>query len=93
MSIPSLKKRSLLILSFAFAAQAAPAAVFGDDKIIARYTLPFIAVKDFSGISNIKSYDETPYDVTGKNELPFNPSGIDPEGLVRTRAGEFWIVE
>jgi hypothetical protein len=185
MSIRSLKKLSLPILGFAFAAQAAPAAVFGDDKIIARYTLTFIAVKDFqnavlpgtvtndrkiplgstgsdlwrgvndaqdefwlmtdrgpngqvringanrrtfpiptfspmilrvktegetiriletipilgqsgksvSGISNIKSYDETPYDVTGKNELPFNPSGIDPEGLVRTRAGEFWIVE
>jgi hypothetical protein len=180
-----LKKLSLPILGFVFAAYAAPGAVLGDDKIIARYTLTFIAVKDFqnavlpgtvtndrkiplgstgsdlwrgvndaqdefwlmtdrgpngqvringanrrtfpiptfspmilrvktegetiriletipilgqsgksvSGISNIKSYDETPYDVTGKNELPFNPSGIDPEGLVRTRAGEFWIVE
>ena len=167
MSLASLKKLSLFILGFAFAAQAAPAAVFGDDKVIARYTLPFIAIKDFhnavlpgsvtndrkislggtgsdlwqgpndpkdefwlmthrgpngqvridgenrrtfpiptfspmilrvktegdtvriletlpilgqsgksvSGISNIKGYDETPYDVTGKNEFPFNPSG------------------
>ncbi|HEX9832079.1 MAG TPA: esterase-like activity of phytase family protein, partial [Mycobacterium sp.] len=172
-------------LGFIYAAPLAPGAVFGDDKIIARYTLPFIAIKDFqnavlpgsvtndrkillgstgsdlwqgpndpkdefwlmtdrgpngqvringanrrtfpiptfspmilrvktegetiriletlpilgqsgksvSGISNIKDYDETPYDVTGKNELPLNPSGIDPEGLVRTKAGEFWIVE
>lgn len=185
MSIPSLKKLSLFILGFAFAAHAAPAVAFGDDKIIARHALPLIAIKDFqnavlpgsvtndrkislggtgsdlwqgpndpkdefwmmtdrgpngqeridgvnrrtfpiptfspmilrvktegetiriletlpilgqsgksvSGISNIKGYDETPYDVTGKNELPFNFSGIDSEGLVRTKAGEFWIVE
>jgi len=47
MSIASLKKMSLLALGFACAVHAAPGAVFGDDKVIARYTLPLIAIKDY----------------------------------------------
>ncbi|HET8563501.1 MAG TPA: esterase-like activity of phytase family protein, partial [Candidatus Binatia bacterium] len=30
---------------------------------------------------------------SGQNELVFNINGIDPEGLVRTAAGDFWVSE
>jgi Esterase-like activity of phytase len=65
------------------------------DSIQILETLPILGQsgKSVSGISNIKGYDETPYDFTGKTELPYNPSGVDCEGLVRTKSGEFWIVE
>ena len=63
-----MKKLSLLILSFAFTAQAAPAAVFGDDKIIARYTLPLIAVKDFQNAV-------LPGSVTNDRKIPLGGTG------------------
>jgi hypothetical protein len=58
-------------------------------------TLPILGQsgKSVTGLSNLKVYDETPYDFTAQNELPLNPNGIDCEGMVRTRTGEFWIVE
>jgi hypothetical protein len=46
-----------------------------------------------TGLPNFKNTDETPYDYSARQELSFNVNGIDPEGLVRTRAGDFWIVE
>jgi hypothetical protein len=49
--------------------------------------------KPVTGLPNLKDVDETPYDYAGRNMLPFNPSGLDTEGLVRTAAGDFWIAE
>jgi len=46
-----------------------------------------------TGLSNIDGRDETPYDLRGENKLPFNQSGIDPEGMIRTPNGEFWVSE
>jgi hypothetical protein len=65
------------------------------DSVRILETIPVVGQsgKSVTGISNIKGYDEMPYDFTGKTALPFNPNGIDCEGLVRTKAGEFWIVE
>jgi hypothetical protein len=45
-----------------------------------------------TGLSNLKD-DETPFDVTGKEQLDFNQGGLDVEGLVRTADGEFWLAE
>jgi hypothetical protein len=46
-----------------------------------------------SGLSNRAGADETPWDYRGRERLPFNQSGLDPEGLVRTSRGEFWVAE
>ena len=46
-----------------------------------------------TGLPNDAARDEPPYDWTGNTELPINPSGLDPEGLVRMPNGEFWLSE
>jgi hypothetical protein len=58
-------------------------------------TLPIVGQsgKPIGGMPNIKDLDETPYEYTAQNPLPFNTSGIDSEGLVRTKAGDFWVAE
>jgi hypothetical protein len=45
------------------------------------------------GLCNIEGHDEVPYDATGKTTLAYNPSGLDCEGMVRTRRGDFWLAE
>lgn len=49
--------------------------------------------KPVTGLPNISGYDPQFWDATGSTKLDFNPNGLDVEGLVRTRNGEFWIVE
>ena len=58
-------------------------------------TIPIVGQsgKPVTGLPNIKGVDETPYEYSGQNELVFNVNGIDPEGLVRTAAGDFWVSE
>jgi hypothetical protein len=46
-----------------------------------------------TGLSNIKGHDEKPYDYDGQRQLPYNPNGLDTEGLVRTAQGDFWLAE
>lgn len=48
--------------------------------------------KPVTGMSNLDR-DEIPYDYTAQTQLPFNQSGLDTEGIVRTAAGDFWLVE
>jgi Esterase-like activity of phytase len=49
--------------------------------------------KPVTGISNIRGYDETPYNYNAQDPLPFNPNGLDSEGIIRTKAGEFWLCD
>jgi len=58
-------------------------------------TLPIVGQsgKPVTGLSNIDGYDEVPWDYSAQQRVPYNPSGLDVEGLVRTKAGEFWIAE
>ena len=49
--------------------------------------------KPVTGMSNLKDVDETPYNYSAQEVLPFNPNGLDTEGLVRTAAGDFWIAD
>jgi hypothetical protein len=51
------------------------------------------SAKPVTGLPNIKNVDETPYEYSGQNELSFNVNGLDPEGIVRTASGDFWIAE
>lgn len=50
------------------------------------------ALGGISGLSNT-SRDERPYGCNAQTELPFNPHGLDTEGIVRTRDGNFWVVD
>ena len=49
--------------------------------------------KPVTGLPNIQGYDEVPYDYAAKDTLSLNSNGIDSEGIVRTKNGEFWIAE
>ena len=46
-----------------------------------------------TGLPNIPTFDETPYDFDGSNVIDINPNGLDTEGLVRMRDGSFWLVD
>jgi hypothetical protein len=49
--------------------------------------------KRITGLSNINKYDYTRFNWDATVQLPFDPDALDPEGLVRTSAGDFWICE
>ena len=49
--------------------------------------------KPVTGLPNIDGPDPLFWDATATNKLAFNPNGLDVEGLVRTKNGEFWVVE
>ncbi|MBO3745665.1 esterase-like activity of phytase family protein [Streptosporangiaceae bacterium NEAU-GS5] len=49
--------------------------------------------KPITGLSNQAGHDEVPYTWDGKTVLPFNPSGLDTEEVVRTWRGDFWLVD
>jgi hypothetical protein len=47
-----------------------------------------------TGLPNIAGYDAIPSDIKGLSTSSlYNLNGLDVEGLVRTRNGEFWVVE
>jgi hypothetical protein len=64
-------------------------------EIRVQETLPLVGQsgKPVSGLPNLAGRDETPFDYSGQVKLAFNPSGLDPEGLVRTSDGVFWLIE
>src|SRR5262245_21917323 len=46
-----------------------------------------------TGLSNLDTFDETPWDFSNTTNVGLNPNGLDTEGLVRTRNGDFWLVD
>ncbi len=67
----------------------------GGDAIKILKVIPIVGAggTPVTGLANLKKHDDKPYAFDGTTELPRNPSGLDPEGLVRTRQGDFWIAE
>lgn len=59
------------------------------------HTLPLTgrSGKLFSGRPNGVGRDEPILDATGAKQLPFDPNGVDTEGIVQMRDGTFWMVE
>ena len=47
-------------------------------------TIPIVGQsgKPVTGLPNLKDVDETPYEYSARDVLPFNPNGLDTEGLV-----------
>jgi Esterase-like activity of phytase len=58
-------------------------------------TVPIVgrSGKPITGMPNFKTIDETPYDYTAQKEFGFNVNGLDTEGLIRTKSGEFWLAD
>jgi hypothetical protein len=46
-----------------------------------------------TGLPNLDSRDDAPVDLRAKTKLPYNPSGLDPEGLARMPNGDIWIAD
>ena len=44
-----------------------------------------------TGLPNTEALDAPAWDVTGEEEIAFNPSGLDTEGLVMAGDGSFWL--
>ncbi|WP_242882442.1 esterase-like activity of phytase family protein [Actinomadura litoris] len=51
------------------------------------------AGRPVTGLPNVEGREEAPWEFDGRTRLPFNADGIDSEGLVRTKDGEFWVAE
>ncbi|MFH9660238.1 esterase-like activity of phytase family protein [Streptomyces sp. NPDC017248] len=49
--------------------------------------------KAVTGLPNQKSRDEAPYTYDAGTPLPYDPNGLDTEGLVRAGDGSFWLVD
>ena len=65
------------------------------DSIRVIETIPIVGLsgKPVTGMPNLDGVDETPYDYTAQKTFAFNASGLDTEGLVRTKNGEFWLID
>ncbi|MFF8716540.1 esterase-like activity of phytase family protein [Streptomyces sp. NPDC015184] len=46
-----------------------------------------------TGLSNQSSRDEAPYTYDARTPLPYDPNGLDTEGIVRAADGTFWLVD
>ncbi len=58
-------------------------------------TIPIVTQSGLpvTGMPNIQGYDEVPWTWDALTRLSFNPNGLDPEGLVRTSGGDFWLAD
>ncbi|MFB6988629.1 esterase-like activity of phytase family protein [Streptomyces sp. NPDC056304] len=46
-----------------------------------------------TGLPNQRGRDEAPYTYDAKTPLPYDPNGLDTEGIVRAADGTFWLVD
>ncbi|MGJ7416903.1 esterase-like activity of phytase family protein [Streptomyces cinereoruber] len=46
-----------------------------------------------TGLPNQPGRDEAPYTYDASTPLPYDPNGLDTEGIVRDRDGGFWLVD
>ena len=65
------------------------------DRITILSALPILdaAGLPITGLPNVETFDEVPWDFNGTNIIGLNPGGLDTEGIVRTRDQSFWLVD
>jgi hypothetical protein len=58
-------------------------------------TIPIVSRrgKPVTGLPNLATSDAEGFNFKGTQLLPFNPNGLDTEGLVRVPDGTFWLAE
>ncbi|WP_406346171.1 esterase-like activity of phytase family protein [Streptomyces sp. NBC_00648] len=49
--------------------------------------------KAVTGLPNQASRDEAPYTYDAKTPLPYDPNGLDTEGIVQAADGSFWLAD
>lgn len=66
-----------------------------NDRIIILSALPILDASGLpiTGLPNVNTFDETPWDFNGANVIGLNANGLDTEGIVRTRDQSFWLVD
>ncbi|MFE7172706.1 esterase-like activity of phytase family protein, partial [Streptomyces sp. NPDC057616] len=68
--------------------------VSGDTvKVLEAIPITTSSGKAVTGLSNQAGRDEAPYTYDAKTPLPYNPNGLDTEGIVRAKDGSFWLVD
>ncbi|MBM7788165.1 esterase-like activity of phytase family protein [Tenggerimyces flavus] len=65
----------------------------GKLRVVEALPLRTRAGRPVTGMSNQLTHDESPYTYDASTPLPFNPNGVDTEGLVVAPDGSFWLVE
>lgn len=68
--------------------------VSGDSvKVLDAIPITTSSGKPVTGLSNREGRDEAPYSYDAQTRLPYNPNGLDTEGIVRAGDGGFWLVD
>ncbi len=68
--------------------------VTGDDvTVLDAIPLTTSSGKPVTGLPNQQGRDEAPYSYDARTALPYNPNGLDTEGIVRAADGSFWLVD
>ncbi|KAA0921334.1 esterase-like activity of phytase family protein [Streptomyces apricus] len=49
--------------------------------------------KPVTGLPNQEARDEAPYSYDARTPLPYDPNGLDTEGIVRAADGSFWLID
>jgi hypothetical protein len=63
-------------------------------EILERITIKRPDGTPVTGLPNLQGRDETPYDGTGQNRLPFDPHGLDLEGIGYDPVDDtFWLCD
>ncbi|MFE1552053.1 esterase-like activity of phytase family protein [Streptomyces sp. NPDC058718] len=68
-------------------------AVGGRVQVLKSLPLTTASGAPVTGLPNQPGRDEAPYTYDASTPLPYNPNGLDTEGLVRDRDGSFWLVD
>ncbi|PAZ16334.1 Tat pathway signal protein [Streptomyces sp. SA15] len=68
--------------------------VSGDTvKVLDAIPITTSSGKPVTGLPNQEGRDEAPYSYDAQEPLPYNPNGLDTEGIVRAADGSFWLVD
>ncbi|CAM5255290.1 esterase-like activity of phytase family protein [Streptomyces aurantiogriseus] len=62
-------------------------------KVLQAIPLTTSSGKPVTGLSNQAGRDEAPYSYDARTPLPYNPDGLDTEGIVRAADGSFWLAD
>ncbi|MFD3533423.1 esterase-like activity of phytase family protein [Streptomyces sp. NPDC058664] len=68
-------------------------AVGGRIEVLRSIPLTTTSGAPVTGLPNQEGRDEAPYTYDASTPLPYDPNGLDTEGLVRDRDGSFWLVD